>query len=145
LASRRASAGECSSCASCSRAAYRRRPPSLHPTPGVLHCSRLASLPAVKLCFLVSARVSPRLCPSLASLPWLLLPELLLDVHLLDSPPPPPPQLPFFFVGCGFVSAFAVLLSPVHHSSPPMIAVIHPHINIRFCSHYAVNPVIHSQ
>ncbi|XLT09940.1 hypothetical protein HN51_055733, partial [Arachis hypogaea] len=53
LASRRASAGKCSSRASCSRAAYRRRPPSLHPTPGVLHCSRLAS-----------ARVSPRLRPS---------------------------------------------------------------------------------
>ncbi|XLU31352.1 hypothetical protein S245_067418, partial [Arachis hypogaea] len=59
-----------------------------------------------------------------------------------DSPLP----LPFFFfVGCGFVSAFAVLLSPVHHSSPPMTAVIHPHINIRFCSHHAVNPLIHLQ
>ncbi|KAL4395605.1 hypothetical protein AHAS_Ahas01G0008600 [Arachis hypogaea] len=55
---------------------YSARPPSLHPTPGVLHCSRLASLPTAVLPGECSRLAVPCLRPSLAFLPRVLLPAL---------------------------------------------------------------------
>ncbi|XLU49509.1 hypothetical protein S245_044323, partial [Arachis hypogaea] len=48
-------------------ASYSSRPPSLHPTPGVLHCSRLASLPAAVLPGECSRLAAPPSLPRLSS------------------------------------------------------------------------------
>ncbi|XP_057724144.1 uncharacterized protein LOC130940111 [Arachis stenosperma] len=48
-------------------ASYSARPPSLHPTPGVLHCSRLASLPAAVLPGECSRLFAPPSLPRLSS------------------------------------------------------------------------------